>query len=56
MGGRELDLSGSGQGHVTGSFRESNKLSGSIKCGRIFLQAYELLVSQDRLCSTVLVA
>jgi hypothetical protein len=34
MGGRGLDLSGSGLGPVAGTFKRENETQGSIKCRR----------------------
>ena len=37
-GGHGLDLSGSGEGQVAGSFECGDEPSGSIKCGEFFDQ------------------
>jgi len=42
--GRGLDISGTGQGHVAGTFEHGNKPSDFIKCGKFLDKAtyYEL--------------
>lgn len=49
-----LELTGSGQELVAGSWEQSNTPSGSIKCGK-FLEQMTVLTASQGFCSTELV-